>query len=27
VMCFGIDRLGRMLERHLALRGFAGVRA
>jgi len=27
VMCFGIDRLGRRLERHLALRGFAGVRA
>jgi His/Glu/Gln/Arg/opine family amino acid ABC transporter permease subunit len=27
VMCFGIDRLGRRLERHLALRGFAGERA
>ena len=27
VMCFGIDRLGRSLERHLALRGFAGERA
>ncbi len=27
VMCFGIDRLGRWLERHLALRGFAGERA
>ena len=27
VMCFGIDRLGRLLERHLALRGFAGQRA
>ncbi|HEY7516768.1 MAG TPA: amino acid ABC transporter permease [Methylomirabilota bacterium] len=27
VMCFGIDRLGRLLERHLALKGFAGQRA
>src|SRR6266540_234882 len=27
VMCFGIDRLGRLLERHLALKGFAGERA
>jgi His/Glu/Gln/Arg/opine family amino acid ABC transporter permease subunit len=27
VMCFGIDRLGRRLERHLALKGFAGERA
>src|SRR2546425_12329058 len=27
VMCFGIDRLGRRLERHLTLRGFAGERA
>jgi polar amino acid transport system permease protein len=26
VMCFGIDRLGRRLERHLALKGFAGAR-
>ncbi|MGH7278913.1 MAG: amino acid ABC transporter permease [Candidatus Rokuibacteriota bacterium] len=27
VMCFGIDRLGRWLERHLARKGFAGERA
>jgi His/Glu/Gln/Arg/opine family amino acid ABC transporter permease subunit len=27
VMCFGIDRLGRRFERHLALKGFAGERA
>jgi His/Glu/Gln/Arg/opine family amino acid ABC transporter permease subunit len=27
VMCFGIDRLGRRVERHLALKGFAGERA
>jgi His/Glu/Gln/Arg/opine family amino acid ABC transporter permease subunit len=27
VMCFGIDRLGRRLEHHLALKGFAGERA
>jgi len=27
VMCFGIDRLGRLLERHLALKGFAEERA
>jgi len=26
-MCFGIDRLGRLFERHLALKGFAGERA
>jgi His/Glu/Gln/Arg/opine family amino acid ABC transporter permease subunit len=26
VMCFGIDHLGRRLERHLALKGFAGAR-
>ena len=27
IMCFGIDRLGRKLEHHLALKGFAGERA
>ena len=27
VMCFGIDRLGRQVERRLALKGFAGERA
>jgi polar amino acid transport system permease protein len=26
VMCFGIDRLGRRLERHLTARGFAEQR-
>jgi len=26
VMCFGVDRLGRRLERRLALEGFAGAR-
>ena len=27
VMCFSVDRLGRHVERRLALKGFAGVRA